>query len=269
MIRLKKINILIVFLAFNCIIAQQNINLENSPNFRSLSGIINKEGKKIKSQSIYRSGNFSKLSESDKAIFKTLPINVIVDFRNDSEIAKDPDFIPSDSKIEVKKATISAMNNSAMQKFLEVLTSNDFKPADVDSLMINANKGFVESIRDYRPFFDAIQQDQSIVLFHCTAGKDRTGLASSLLLYILDVSEETIMTDFLKSNEAISKLKPVSYYGIPAERMSLLMGVKESYIESAWKSIINRYGSIDGMLLKEFGITNEIKQKIKNKYLIN
>lgn len=268
MIKLKKISFLFLFVAVNCF-AQQNINIENSPNFRSLSGIINKEGKKIKNNSIYRSGNFSKLSESDKAEFNTLPINIIIDFRNDTEITKDPDYIPLDRKIEIKKATIGAMNNGAMQKFMEVLTSNDFKPTDIDSLMINANKGFVESIRDYQPFFDAIQQDQSVVLFHCTAGKDRTGLASSLLLYILDVSKETIMKDFLKSNEAISKLKPISYYGIPAERMSLLMGVKESYLESAWKSIINKYGSIDVMLFKEFGITNDIKQKIKNKYLID
>jgi protein-tyrosine phosphatase len=264
---IKKFSLLITIVTVSCF-AQQNSNIEGSPNFRSLSGIANKEGKKIKAQSLYRSGNFSKLSESDVKTFNSLNINTIVDFRNDEEITKDPDFIPQDQKIKTIRATIGTMDNKAMGQFMQVLSSPVFKPADVDSLMINANKNFVKSIHDYQPFFEAISQENTTVLFHCSAGKDRTGLASSLLLHILDVSKEEIFQDYLRSNEAASKLK-INPYGIPADRMAMLMGVKSSYLEAAWNTIIEKYGSIDEMLLKEFGINNDTKQKIKNKYLTN
>ena len=101
----KKFTLLFTILTISCF-AQQNLNIEGSPNFRSLSGISNKEGKKIKDKIIYRSGNFPKLSENDIAIFNSLNINTIVDFRNDDEISKDPDFIPQGQRITTKRAKI-------------------------------------------------------------------------------------------------------------------------------------------------------------------
>jgi len=95
-IRLKT-TILSLFLAISGF-AQKSMNIENSPNFRTLSGIQNKEGKKIKEGIIYRSGNFSKLTESDITRFGAMNITSIVDFRSDSEIQKDPDFIPLNQK---------------------------------------------------------------------------------------------------------------------------------------------------------------------------
>lgn len=267
-IKLKKISLVFTILTISCF-AQQNVNIEGSPNFRSLSGISNKEGKKIKEKIIYRSGNFPKLSENDITIFNSLNINTIVDFRNDDEISKDPDFIPQGQKIVTKRAMIGSIDPKSMGRFMEVLKNPDFKSSDVDSLLVNANRNFVENIHDFKPFFDAISQENTVVLFHCSAGKDRTGIASSLLLHILDVPKEEIMLDYLHSNEAASKIKINSFGGVPQERMAMLMGVKATWLEAAWDGIIKKYGSIDSMLFKEFGIDQKIKQKIKNKYLSN
>lgn len=264
----KKFTLLFTILTASCF-AQQNLNIEGSPNFRSLSGISNTEGKKIKDKIIYRSGNFPKLSENDIAIFNSLNINTIVDFRNDDEISKDPDFIPQGQKIKTERAMIGSIEPKSMSRFMEVIKNSNFKSSDVDSLMVNANRNFVENIRDFKPFFDAIAQDNTVVLFHCTAGKDRTGVASSLLLHLLDVSKEEIMLDYLRSNEAVNKIKIKSFGEIPVERMAMLMGTKSPWLEAAWDGMIKKYGSIDSMLLKEFGITEEVKQKIKNKYLTN
>lgn len=251
--------------------AQRNLNIENSPNFRTLAGIENKEGQKIKEGMIYRSGNFSKLTDNDVKIFNSLHINTIVDFRNDFEIEKDPDFIPVGQSIVTKRAVIGSIENKSMNQFMAVLANPKTTTKDIDSLMIEANKGFVTSIHDFVPFFDAVKDKKEVVLFHCSAGKDRTGLASSLLLHILDVPKEEIMADYLRSNEAVAKtdLKKYSSYGIPEEKMATLMGVKAPYLEAAWEGIEKKYGSIDAMLLQEFGIDSNTKQMIKSKYLIN
>lgn len=263
-----KATMLSLFLALN-IFAQRNLNIENSPNFRTLSGITNSEGKKIKEAIIYRSGNFPKLSDNDVKIFNSLNINTIVDFRNDDEIAKDPDLIPQGQKIETKRAVIGSIDPKGMNRFMQVLINPKFKTEDIDSLMINANKNFAERVRDFKPFFDALSQENSVILFHCSAGKDRTGLASSLLLHILDIPKEAIIEDYLRSNEAVSKINLEKYnqFGVPAERMALLMAVKAPYLEAAWDSIIKKYGSIDKMLLLEFGIDEKEKNEIKKKYL--
>jgi protein-tyrosine phosphatase len=250
--------------------AQKSMNIGNSPNFRTLSGIENKEGKKIKEGIIYRSGNFSKLTEGDITRFDAMKITTIVDFRTDSEIQKDPDFIPTSQKIEIKRAMIGSINEKEMGGFMKVLMAPKFSETALDSLMISASDGFTNHIQDFKPFFDEISKKESVVLFHCTAGKDRTGLASALFLHILDVSDEEIMKDYLRSNEAIAKTDLAKYkaYGIPEERMVLLMGVKAPYLEASWNNIIKKYGSIDAMLATEFGITEKVKKEIKKKYLV-
>jgi protein-tyrosine phosphatase len=250
--------------------AQKNMEIENSPNFRSLSGIHNKDGKKIKDDIIFRSGNFSKLTENDIKKFDALNITTIVDFRSDDEIKKDPDFIPAGEKIEITRANIGSINGKEMGQFMKVMMAPTFNEAQVDSLMIVANKGFAESAKDFKPFFDEVKKKETVVLFHCTAGKDRTGFASSLLLHILDVSDEEIMKDYLRSNEAIAKTDLSKYkaYGIPEERMAKLMGVKQAYLESAWNAAIKKYGSIDKMLLVEYGIDKKVKKQIQKKYLV-
>lgn len=250
--------------------AQKSMNIENSPNFRTLSGIENKEGKKIKDGIIYRSGSFSKLSDGDITRFEAMNINTIVDFRTDSEIQKDPDFIPTGQQIVTKRALIGSINDKEMGGFMKVLMAPTFSEAALDSLMISASDGFTNHIQDFKPFFDEIAKKESVVLFHCTAGKDRTGLASALLLHILDVSDEEIMKDYLRSNEAVAKTDLAKYkaYGIPEERMAMLMGVKAPYLEASWNNIIKKYGSIDQMLLTEFGITKKVKKEIQKKYLI-
>lgn len=265
----------LLYIAFGLLVsfqsqAQKNMELENSPNFRSLSGIQNKEGKKIKEGSIFRSGNFSKLTPNDITKFNELHITTIVDFRNDDEIKKDPDFIPAGQTIETKRANIGSINNKEMGQFMKVLMAPTFKETQVDSLMIAANAGFAENIKDFKPFFDEIAKEETVVLFHCTAGKDRTGFASSLLLHILNVSDEEIMKDYLKSNEAVAKTDLGKYkaYGIPEERMAKLMGVKPVYLESAWNTAIKKYGSIDKMLETELGITENVKKQIQQKYLV-
>lgn len=260
--------IAISLLTFNCL-AQKNLNIQDSPNFRSLSGLTNKENKKIKEDIVYRSGSFSNLSGNDAEIFKSLGINTIVDFRTDFEIKKDPDFIPEGKDITIKRAKIGALDSLSMTKMMAALTNPKLGSKQIDSLMIDANIKMAQNIVDFKPFFDEVKNEDAIVLFHCSAGKDRTGIASSLLLYILDFSYDEIMKDYLRSNEAVSKINTEKYkqYGIPEDKIKSLMGVKQEYLEAAWNTFKTKYGSVDNMLLKEFNIDKNTKKKIQNKYL--
>lgn len=262
--------ILLLFLSSG-VFAQSSVGLQGSPNFREFGGLVNKEGRTFKEGRLFRSGSFAALKGEDLSLLKKTGINTVVDFRSDSEIAREPDFIPDGMQVNYLNAPIGSLDQKGMGKFIQVLTSPDFKEADVEQLMIEANLGFVEYIADFKPLFDQVQSSETVVLFHCTAGKDRTGLASSLLLHALDFDRATIFADFMRSNEAVSKLdhSKMMAYGIPEDKAALFMGVKASYLEAAWTAIEAKYGSIDTMLQQVFGIDAKAKANLKAKYLAN
>lgn len=249
--------------------AQKNLGMESSPNFRELGGLQVNESYQVKDDMLYRSGSFSHLPAADEQKLLATSINRVVDFRSPFEIEREPDHIPATMNAEYVPCQIGSINPSAMGGFMKVLSSEDFKKSQVDSLMIMANHGFVESIADYKPLFASIQEEESVVLFHCSAGKDRTGLASSLILHILGADWDTIMEDYLRSNEAVGKMdtSKLEMYGIPADRAKLLGGVEPEYLEAAWTGIVEKYGSVDAMLVQVFGIGEKEKEELREKYL--
>ncbi|WP_439487940.1 tyrosine-protein phosphatase [Algoriphagus sp.] len=250
-------------------VAQKNLGLESSPNFRELGGLAVGGGYQIKDDMIYRSGSFSHLPEDDKEKLAKTNINTVVDFRSAFEIEREPDDIPASLQAVYVSSPIGAMDQKAMGKFMEVLNREEFKTESLDSLMVEANRNFVVHIADYKPFFESLLDQDAVVLFHCSAGKDRTGLASSLLLHILGADWDTIMSDYLRSNDAVQKLdeNKLAMYGISKERARYLMGVQPVYLETAWAEINKKYGSIDAMLEKELGIGEEQKARLRAKFL--
>lgn len=267
---MKKVILLILstLVAVNTF-AQRSLSINNSPNFRELGGIQVNDSLSVKDGVIFRSGSFPILTDDEKKIIISSNINTIIDLRSDSERAKEPDYIPEGMKVKIVHAPIGSLDEKGMSKFMEILLKPNVKGSQIDSLMIQANKGFVASIKDFAPLFYEISRPESVVLFHCTAGKDRTGLASSLFLHILGCSWETIMQDFLMSNEfqPTASLKALEQYGVPKDVISTLSGVKASYLEAAWSEINLRYQSVDNLLMQEFGIGEAEKQFIRNKYL--
>jgi protein-tyrosine phosphatase len=249
--------------------AQSNLGMQTSPNFRELGGLTNKDGLSIKKGMVYRSGSFGHLSQEDQNILAKTGINTAIDFRSDFEIAREPDFFPEGMEVNYINAPISNLDQNGMSQFMQVLTKPDFKEEDVDQLMIKANLGFAENIKDFKPLFDQLLVPETVILFHCTAGKDRTGLASSLFLHVLGFDKTTIFEDFMVSNEAVSKIdhSKMKSYGIPEDRSIVLMGVKEVYLETAWKSLEEKYGTLDEMLFQVFGIGEVEKMQLKAKYL--
>ena len=99
------------------------------------------------------------------------------------------------------------------------------------------------------------------MLFHCTAGKDRTGIAAALILYTLGVDEQTIFDDYEATNyyrrneNAKSIAQMTKYYGLDEKTASNLMGAKKEYIAATFATIKSKYSSIDTYLEKELGLT--------------
>jgi protein-tyrosine phosphatase len=143
-----------------------------------------------------------------------------------------------------------------------------------DSLMIAYYSNTDSLALRYKPFFDkllALPAGESLV-FHCSAGKDRTGIGAALLLYALGVPYETIMNDYLASNYYrkdvnVKMMGQMSAVHIDPEVAKGMMGVKKEDLDATFAAITKRYGSVDVYLRTQIGLDDGKIALLKKKFL--
>jgi protein-tyrosine phosphatase len=126
----------------------------------------------------------------------------------------------------------------------------------------------------YKPMFDqllTLETDKAL-LFHCTAGKDRTGVGAALILYALGVEEATILKDYEATNEYRKEsnerfITTIVAQGLPENAARSMMAANPEYLKTAFDSINKRYGSLDSFLESEMELTAREREKLKRKFL--
>ena len=245
------------------IISETGIALEGQKNFRDFGGIISQNGKSVKWGRIFRSGELNNLTDADVQYIGSINIDKLVDFRYNSEIEEAPDNIPEGIETINIPIEQTVFNHNMIASWLIMNDSLVF-----DTLLVAVNKQLVRDFQDeYSDFFDLLETGESN-LFHCTAGKDRTGLATVLFLSALDVDKETIIEDYMSSNsyntEMIEQtIEYVNSQGLNGELLRPILEVRLKYIEAAYDVIDNEYGGMANYL-NLLGVDTE---KLKSLYL--
>jgi protein-tyrosine phosphatase len=241
------------------ILAERQLPMEGGYNFRDLGGIRNKDGYYTQWGKIFRSDELHNLTEEDIKYLTGIPITSLVDFRSRQEIDHAPDKVPSSVK-NLYQYSIAAENLIEMEKF------SGLTAQDMDSLMMKMNISFVTDsayLKQYKDFFKLLQNENEIpLMFHCSAGKDRTGTAAALILFALGVDEETIMEDYLASNKYLGNkyAKQISQY---PQRKSLFR-VKPEFLQAGIDRIKEEYGTIENFLSSTLEVD---LNKFQNMYL--
>ncbi|MEH0154554.1 tyrosine-protein phosphatase [Limibacter armeniacum] len=253
-------------------VSERHIQLEGAHNFRDIGGIRTTEGYQVKWGVIYRSDKLSELTENDFSKLAKLNVQTICDFRSGVEVSEEPDTWPNLEQVNAVSLPIGDSTMTDKKEMLANLRSGNF---DADSMMYEANRGFVLTYADkYKKFFSVLLEDQSYpLLFHCTGGKDRTGLASALILSAVGVDRETITSEYLMTNyftygktEDMLK-KAALLYGIDSDVLRKMMGVKREFIQGAYDAIAEKYGTVDNFLEQELGVGAREKELLKEKLL--
>lgn len=175
--------------------ARRQVVLQGAANFRDLGGYATTDGHHVKWGKIYRSADISKLTDADLAVLKGKGITYDVDLRGHNESALAPDRINPGTDYILCPAGSDGLN-----KWMKSIAHA--KGNAGDSLMMGFYSKTDSLALRYKPFFDkllGLPVGQSLV-FHCTAGKDRTGIAAALLLYSLGVPYDTIIKDYEATN---------------------------------------------------------------------
>lgn len=229
---------------------ENHIALEDEDNMRDLGGFVGQDERRVLYRKLFRSGELSKLTEADKDTLTALGIEQIIDLRTASEREELPDKVPED--IIRYNLPLNVESSSSHEEFERAIINGwiDAEEAMVDFF---AN---IDSIKlvNWKKFFDLIEENKSTLL-HCTAGKDRAGMTTALVLVSLGVDRDTIIKDFMASNTYLSEsIEEIvdsldSLYGNNAgELLRPLHRVEEDYILAFLDEIDTRYGSIDAFL---------------------
>ena len=242
--------------------------MEGAPNFRDLGGYLSANGKQTVWRKIFRSQTLAHLNDSDVAKIKDMGIRTVIDFRGNDEVQQEPSRLPAG--INVIRLPIETGNLNDAADIMQLLMSGALDSAQCVDFMQTANRKFVTTfIPQYKAFFEILLQPGNYPLvFHCTAGKDRTGFAAALLLSALDVDWDTVMNDYLLTNHYLKSSLFTSQ--APEQAMSalcLIGGVQPSYLNTAKDEIMNRYGSMDNYLRQELNVGNVEKKRLM-KYLL-
>ena len=256
------------------------IKFEKINNTRDLGSLINKDGRKIKSHKLIRSGALFNASNSDKKLLQDL-VDTIIDFRTEVEREEKPDPIIEGIKIIPIEVMGNKSTGITKEKGFQASLIDLMRNADTCKLfMINLYKGFLEKscLEGYRKFFNILLDDHPKgILFHCTAGKDRTGFAAILIEYILGVSKEDILEDYMYT--AITNKEETEYltnYYIneikdnPNEvrkAVEYAFSPQKEYLDILEKEIIKKYKDIDIFLEKELGLNKEKISLLRDLYL--
>lgn len=235
----------------------RSLILEGGFNFRDLGGIVNKDGRVIRSGILYRGAELSNLTDPDLEKLNQIPIRTIVDFRTTYERAKNPDKIPNTCINEMHLDIISGN----FYTLLEEIKNGQKEPKQ---FMIDLNITFAKddnSVTQFTAFFEIIQ-NQSLhpILFHCTAGKDRTGFASALILSALNVDMDTILDDYVLSNQYVES-NYAHLLNLNPKFKDLLIVCPE-YIQRSFKYIEEQHGSVKNYLENVLKVDLDLMQKL-------
>ena len=250
------------------------IELEGALNVRELGGLPLKNGRRVKSGKLIRSGRLSDLTGADQVLLRDKwKVTTVIDLRNEQEISEHPNVLLdgavfkhvcllSGEKKGISREdygmTLSRLAISRAKSLLEDGGSRKLLEGMYGQMSENES-----CIRKIREFFDLLyEQKDGSVLWHCTSGKDRTGVLGVLLLYLLDADMTTIKEDYLYTNEQnhsyrenlLNRMKNRGAEDILIEEMRILESVDWIYIESFLNTIKRNYGSIDAFFVREIGI---------------
>ncbi len=248
------------------------MKLQGGINFRDMGGSATHDGRRLKQGHFYRSGSLSGLTAEDCRQLEALSIHHIIDYRDLKESQGDKDVLWAGVHYECVPANPpSHSSNNVGDEFF----SNKVLEAMPRNFMESLYSQLPFSNVAYRALFHRTENlQQGALVHHCAVGKDRTGVGSALLLLSLGATKEAVLEDYLVTQETLHPYRTAIFEKIEsklsaksAETFHYVMGVSESFLDSALSEIEKRYGNFERYFATEFGLTPEKRADLQSRYL--
>ena len=241
------------------------IALQGCSNLRDLGGYRTADGRRLRMGRVFRGASLANLTDADLARFAALGIRTVCDLRGVNESGRAPSRMPDSDPPEVVALPIEPRVGASLR---DLLARNATKGEDMYAVLQTAYSAYAgEHLPRYRRLFELLLEGGRLpLLFHCSAGKDRTGFGAALLLTALDVPEETVMADYLATNRVWRRehaLPPDT----PAALRDTLLTAHRALLEQALTQVVERYGSRERLMADGLGLDAAGLQRLRDTLL--
>ena len=241
----------------------RTIALSGASNFRDLGGYAGHGGRALKWRHLFRADHLAALTPDDLAQLGALGIARSADFRGASERAAQAYALPG-----VATHTLAIEPTLIQQALQQLQPGQDFTAAQAVQLMHGTYRSFVtDNAPRFAQLFELLLDSNTPLVFHCTAGKDRTGFAAALILLALGVPRPVVMQDYLLTN---ALYRPPQEWGdassVPAG-LQVLWRVQEDFLEAALHSVDTEYGGMAAYMERVLKLNAAAQKRLASLYL--
>ena len=252
----------------------RQVPLEGGINFRDLGGYRNAQGKTVKWRQLMRCGHLAQLTEADLELLGKIGVDKVHDFRRTEEQQQSPSQSVPAMFIDDYQISIGDIS-----RFWEFLKDGKLTDQSSHELVVNSYRKCVETvIPAYSRFMrELVDSKQGAHIFHCSAGKDRTGMAAALILGALDVPRETIIADYLLTLEYYNSdklmdiieghLRDADVENWQRSWLKPYSSVHADNIIAFLDAIDQGYGSLQNYLVNALGLSMRDLQTLQARYL--
>ncbi|WP_033849586.1 tyrosine-protein phosphatase [Yersinia wautersii] len=264
------------------------IPLDGGINFRDLGGNLAADGRRIKPGLLFRSGSLDRLSTNDCDFLSHSNVTQIIDYRDADEVQAKPDVLwPGAHYHNIPANPLSSEVNANLEKLTnETLAAFDarafmfelYHRLPFNSLAYQQLVNLLQNCTSTDPVASGVVHSGDVVhrgiVQHCAVGKDRTGIGAALVLFALGADESTVLEDYLLTE---TTLKPFREHMLAELALKLndqalaqftfVLSAREEFIQTALRSIHERYGSRERWLKHEFGLGSIEREKLQSYFL--
>ena len=240
----------------------RSLNLSGATNFRDLGGYAGQGGRTVRWRRLFRADHLATLTSDDLALLSSLGLARACDLRGEAERAAQPYALPG---VTVYSLPIEP---TVVQRMKDLLESGQRLTAqDTVGLMQQTYRAFVhDNAARFAALFGHLLESDAPLVFHCTAGKDRTGFAAAMILLALDVPRPVVMQDYLLTNE-LFRMPRMAGSLAPQEVLDVLWRVQQEFMDAALHAVQADYGGVLPYLEKALGVGPKERERLAALYL--
>ena len=258
------------------VISERRLPLECCDNVRDLGGYETKDGRTVRWNRIYRANDLSKLTREDFEYLSQFHIRLVCDFRSERESEASPSRVIERNSPVLLSLPVdqTGLDPSEMKRRIR---TGGMVAFGAEQRMEDAYRAFVTDYsEEWTAMFQRLARPENLpAVVHCTAGKDRTGFASALVLLALGVPTETVFEDYLLTNyyqqsffRFVLRWVPLySFFRTDPKDLLPLLEARRDYLQTALDEMVERYGSIDGYLEQALGLGASLRSRLKIQFL--
>lgn len=249
---------------YSQVVGARSVSLDSVSNLRDMGGYLNDKNRMTRWGIVYRSGDINKRSVLDSLRLTKLGLKTVIDLRSKKEMAEDPLIL---SDVRVVRTPLTVGDLSDLEPYL---LSGRIRKGDAIVYMQDTYLKFLSE--NTEAFAQALQvflnKDNYPILFNCTLGKDGSGFLAALLLAALSVPDETIMEDYLASNEymKINRYTPFArnLSSDSQEAITAILSANESFINPLLFQIRKNHGGMNNFLNTKLGLSDKDQERLKD-----